>query len=118
MVEYRKNTIFLENDWKKRPFPYFFYHFRFCYFDNCFHFYLSLKVDKISKIILKKLKNTVFVLIPTRRGSESHENRKLTELTSNRSTEFLNGHAQGPYTGLVLHTDNGLEVMDAALQEG
>ena len=33
-----------------------FYHFRFCLFDNYFHFDLALKVDKILKTILENRK--------------------------------------------------------------
>ena len=33
-----------------------FYHFRFHFFDNYFHFHLALKVDKISKMIIENQK--------------------------------------------------------------
>jgi len=33
-----------------------FYHFHFRFFDNCFHFRLALKVDKISKMVLENQK--------------------------------------------------------------
>ena len=34
----------------------FFYHFHFHFFDNCFHSRLALKVDKISKTVIKNRK--------------------------------------------------------------
>jgi len=50
-----------------------FYHFRFCLFDNYFHFDLALKVDKILKTILenRKLPFSFSSLSPSFRSSIS-----------------------------------------------
>jgi hypothetical protein len=68
MVEYHENTIFLKNDQKVLKLFSFHFHiflsFSLYFSDNCFHFHLALKVDKISKMIFEN-QNFYFCFHPS-----------------------------------------------------